>query len=169
MLLDGSKSIKDIKAQPAENLAVVQCNTCIKQFFTGLSRNIFRQMCIYKNHPSCKVWSRVTECDTQDIPVESFLLLTDFNLNFLCLRTKPPFKLWKSNMIFHLTSKNQFFHPDHFLRNGRDSLQVIKAQSLCKDQFQMLCPLGGELAKCFTGELFIHFSTKSSLLAQHTA
>lgn len=47
MLLDGYKSIKDIKAQPAENLAVIQCNTCIKPFFTELSRNIFRQMCIY--------------------------------------------------------------------------------------------------------------------------
>lgn len=29
MLLDGSKSIKDIKAQLAENLAVVQCNAFI--------------------------------------------------------------------------------------------------------------------------------------------
>lgn len=56
-----------------------------------------------------------------------------------------------------------------FLRHGRDSLHVVEAHPLCKDQFQMLRALRGELAKSFTGELFIHFSTKSSLLAQHEA
>lgn len=78
--------------------------------------------------------------------------------------------MWKSNMIFHLQSKIVFFSSwTDFLRNGRYSLQVIEAHSLCKGQFQMLCPLRGELGKCFTGALFIHFSTKSSLLAQHVA
>lgn len=54
-------------------------------------------MCIYKNHPSCKIWSQVTvNVHTHDTAVhfQSFLLLTYFNLNCLYPRfqDKAPFE-----------------------------------------------------------------------------